>query len=77
MPWPVHEQYCIITFTRYGLAYEPSTIDTRQQAVGIRWPDLRREFSLDSSVAHLNHGSFGAVPIPVQRFQDELRRRVE
>jgi len=44
---------------------------------GPDWPDVRREFSLDSSVAHLNHGSFGAVPIPVQKFQDELRRRVE
>jgi isopenicillin-N epimerase len=26
---------------------------------------------------HLNHGSFGAVPIPVQKEQDRLRRRVE
>ncbi len=44
---------------------------------GTDWPDVRRQFSLDSSIAHLNHGSFGAVPIPVQKFQDELRRRVE
>ncbi|MEU9081158.1 aminotransferase class V-fold PLP-dependent enzyme [Streptomyces sp. NPDC048357] len=30
-------------------------------------------FRLDPRVAHLNHGSFGAVPIPVQETQAELR----
>jgi isopenicillin-N epimerase len=30
-------------------------------------------FSLDPAVAHLNHGSFGAVPVPVQRAQQRLR----
>lgn len=30
-------------------------------------------FSLDPAVAHLNHGSFGAVPILVQRAQQRLR----
>jgi isopenicillin-N epimerase len=44
---------------------------------GSDWPQVRALWSLDPSVAHLNHGSFGAVPIPVQRVQDELRRRVE
>ncbi|MFC4530546.1 aminotransferase class V-fold PLP-dependent enzyme [Sphaerisporangium dianthi] len=35
------------------------------------------DFSLDPAVAHLNHGSFGAVPRRVGRRQDELRREVE
>ncbi|WP_280721484.1 aminotransferase class V-fold PLP-dependent enzyme [Kitasatospora sp. MAA4] len=30
-------------------------------------------FALDPSVAHLNHGSYGAVPIPVQQAQERLR----
>jgi isopenicillin-N epimerase len=34
-------------------------------------------FSLDPGVAHLNHGSFGAVPIAVQRAQQRLRDEME
>ncbi|HET6529678.1 MAG TPA: aminotransferase class V-fold PLP-dependent enzyme [Actinoplanes sp.] len=34
-------------------------------------------FSLDPSVSHLNHGSFGAVPINVQRTQQRLRDETE
>jgi isopenicillin-N epimerase len=34
-------------------------------------------FSLDPSVSHLNHGSFGSVPISVQRTQQRLRDEVE
>ena len=34
-------------------------------------------FTLDPGVAHLNHGSFGAVPIPVQRVQQRLRDEME
>jgi isopenicillin-N epimerase len=34
-------------------------------------------FSLDPAVSHLNHGSFGAVPIPVQRAQQRLRDEME
>lgn len=30
-------------------------------------------FALDPGIAHLNHGSFGAVPIPVQEAQAALR----
>ena len=40
-------------------------------------PGARLLFSLDPAVAHLNHGSFGAVPIPVQRAQQRLRDEVE
>lgn len=35
------------------------------------------EFFLDDAVIHLNHGSFGAVPRPVQAAQDDWRRRLE
>jgi isopenicillin-N epimerase len=34
-------------------------------------------FSLDPAVSHLNHGSFGAVPISVQRTQQRLRDETE
>jgi len=34
-------------------------------------------FSLDAAVAYLNHGSFGAVPVPVQRAQQRLRDEIE
>ncbi|MFF2079425.1 aminotransferase class V-fold PLP-dependent enzyme [Kitasatospora sp. NPDC058162] len=34
-------------------------------------------FSLSPHAAHLNHGSFGAVPLPVQRVQAELRTEHE
>src|SRR5262249_25290649 len=44
---------------------------------GPDWPRVRDLWSLDPSVAHLNHGSFGAVPVPVQKAQEELRGRVE
>jgi isopenicillin-N epimerase len=41
------------------------------------WNKSRALFSLDESVAHLNHGSFGAVPIPVFLRQDQLRHECE
>ncbi|GAA2749273.1 aminotransferase class V-fold PLP-dependent enzyme [Kitasatospora cinereorecta] len=34
-------------------------------------------FTLDPAVAHLNHGSYGAVPVPVQRAQARLRAEQE
>lgn len=37
------------------------------------FPGGRALFRLDPAVAHLNHGSFGAVPIPVQEAQAVLR----
>lgn len=40
-------------------------------------PGARLLFSLDPAVAHLNHGSFGAVPISVQRTQQRLRDETE
>ncbi|HWS31505.1 MAG TPA: aminotransferase class V-fold PLP-dependent enzyme [Actinoplanes sp.] len=40
-------------------------------------PGARLMFSLDPAVSHLNHGSFGALPISVQRAQQRLRDEVE
>jgi isopenicillin-N epimerase len=44
---------------------------------GNDWPAARAHWSVDPNRAHLNHGSFGAVPIPVQREADRLRARME
>ncbi len=43
----------------------------------MQWAHRRDLFSLDPRVAHLNHGSFGAVPIPVQRAQQRLRDEMD
>ncbi|MER8184226.1 aminotransferase class V-fold PLP-dependent enzyme [Kitasatospora sp. NPDC094015] len=40
-------------------------------------PGARGLFTLDPAVAHLNHGSYGAVPAPVQRIQARLRAEQE
>ncbi|WP_305782866.1 aminotransferase class V-fold PLP-dependent enzyme [Symbioplanes lichenis] len=40
-------------------------------------PGARLLFSLDPGTAYLNHGSFGAVPIGVQRAQQRLRDETE
>lgn len=40
-------------------------------------PGARLLFSLDPAVAYLNHGGFGAVPLPVQRAQQRLREEME
>ncbi|SCL20427.1 aminotransferase class V-fold PLP-dependent enzyme [Micromonospora inyonensis] len=40
-------------------------------------PGARMLFSLDPAVCHLNHGAFGAVPLPVQRAQQRLRDEME
>jgi isopenicillin-N epimerase len=40
-------------------------------------PGARLLFSLDPGVSYLNHGSFGAVPIAVQRAQQRLRDEIE
>jgi isopenicillin-N epimerase len=44
---------------------------------GPDWPGVRRHWALDPAVAHLNHGSFGAVPEPVVAEQDRLRHEME
>lgn len=41
------------------------------------WSDPEPRWSLDPCVRHLNHGSFGAVPVAVQEEQARLRRMME
>lgn len=40
-------------------------------------PGAAELFALDPAMAHLNHGSYGAVPIPVQQLQEQLRAEQE
>jgi len=42
---------------------------------GPDWAEVRALWPLDPDVAHLNHGSFGAVPTRVAEAQDGWRRR--
>lgn len=39
--------------------------------------DYRRYWLLDSEVTFLNHGSFGACPVPILQLQAQLRERLE
>jgi isopenicillin-N epimerase len=39
--------------------------------------DLRGDFLLDPEIVHLNHGAFGASPLPVLERQRELRDAIE
>jgi isopenicillin-N epimerase len=47
------------------------------EGVYVGWDNIRECFSLDPAVVHLNHGSFGAVPLSVQRAQQRLRDEME
>ncbi|MEU1585235.1 aminotransferase class V-fold PLP-dependent enzyme [Micromonospora sp. NPDC005710] len=47
------------------------------EGVSVGWDNIRECFSLDPAVSHLNHGSFGAAPIGVQRAQQRLRDEME
>jgi len=40
-------------------------------------PDIKKQFLLDKNVTFLNHGSFGACPIPVLERCQEWQREVE
>jgi isopenicillin-N epimerase len=39
--------------------------------------DIRSDFLLDPTIAHLNHGSYGAVPRPVRERQRQLQDELE
>lgn len=59
---------------------EPSTLVPDVDANplwGPDWPDVRALWPLEVTVAHLNHGSFGAVPTPVLEEQQSWRDRME
>lgn len=44
---------------------------------GEDWAEVHALWPLESTVAHLNHGSFGAVPVPVLEEQQSWRDRME
>jgi len=44
---------------------------------GQDWPEVRALWPLEVTVAHLNHGSYGAVPAPVLAEQQSWRDRME
>src|SRR5947208_831400 len=50
---------------------------TQNPLWGPDWLQVRAMWPIDPAIAHLNHGSFGAVPVPVIEAQDRWRRKVE
>jgi isopenicillin-N epimerase len=52
-------------------------IETDNPLWGPGWGDVRRLWSLDPRVAHLNHGSYGAVPVRVRQVQDAFRAEAD
>ncbi len=44
---------------------------------GEDWAEVRALWPLENTVAHLNHGSYGAVPTPVLEEQQSWRDRME
>ncbi len=58
---------------------EPSTAtdDVPNPLWGDDWPQVRELWPLEQTVAHLNHGSYGAVSTPVLDEQQSWRERME
>jgi isopenicillin-N epimerase len=54
-----------------------STPPAGNEIWGPDWAAARALWSLDPAIAHLNHGSYGAVPIAVRAEQDALREQTE
>jgi isopenicillin-N epimerase len=53
-----------------GVALAGTVLDRGWEAARLLW-------TLDPAIAYLNHGAFGAVPLPVQRAQQRLQDEVE
>jgi isopenicillin-N epimerase len=58
---------------------EPATVPdgVPNPVWGEDWPQVRELWPLEQTVAHLNHGSYGAVPTPVLEDQQSWRERME
>jgi isopenicillin-N epimerase len=55
----------------------PSDVADLNPLWGEDWADVRALWPLEATVAHLNHGSFGAVTTPVLEEQQSWRERME
>jgi isopenicillin-N epimerase len=55
----------------------PSDVADLNRLWGEDWADVRALWPLEATVAHLNHGSYGAVPTPVLEEQQSWRERME
>jgi len=53
------------------------TTDLLNPLWGEDWPEVRALWPLEQTVAHLNHGSYGAVPTTVLEEQQSWRERME
>ena len=55
---------------------QPPELDPREGSIGFGL-EARRLWALDPDLLFLNHGSFGAVPIPILERAAEMRRELE
>ncbi len=60
-----------------GRGDRPATAQEPNPFWGPDWPEVRELWPLEPTVAHLNHGSFGAVPRSVLEEQQSWRDRME
>jgi isopenicillin-N epimerase len=65
------------TTGRYGAAMTEGPPPATVEGFAADWQHRVELFSIDRRSAYLNHGSFGAVPLPVQRAQQRLRDEME
>jgi isopenicillin-N epimerase len=60
-----------------GVCSQSPATEQTNELWGEDWPQVRALWPLEPTVAHLNHGSFGAVPTPVLEEQQSWRTRME
>src|SRR4051812_28498184 len=58
-------------------AHDSECAVTVIEGVDVGWDRVGDLFSLDPTVAYLNHGGFGVVPVPVQRAQQRIRAEMD
>ncbi len=78
--WPRRSAAAAVLAPRVAIMpAEPSTVtdDLPNPVWGDDWPQVRDLWPLEQTVAHLNHGSYGAVPTAVLEEQQSWRERME